>query len=81
VIIEINFKSGEKGVNYREFALKAYHMDPAPDTIAPLLIHLTDMLADLHPGDILEIVPKHVPELAGARVSSRDDSVTSGYRR
>jgi len=68
VNLKITFKSGEQGVNRREFELEAYHMDPAPDTIAPLLIHLTDMLVNLHPGDIMEIIPAHVPELAQAQV-------------
>ena len=63
MILEIKFRSGEQGVSRREFELKAYHMDPAPDTIAPLLIHLADMLTNLHSGDLLEIVPQHVPEL------------------
>ena len=78
MILEINFKSGEQGVNRREFSLKAYHMEPAADTIAPLLIHLTDMLANLHPGDLLEIVPRHVPELARAEIRkhSPDDGET-----
>lgn len=68
MILKITFKSGEQGVNRREFELEAYHMDPAPDTIAPLLIHLTDMLVNLHPGDLMEIIPAHVPELAQAEV-------------
>ena len=71
--IEITYKSGEEGVNRREFELKAYHMDPAPDTIAPLLIHLTDMLTGLHPGDLMEVLPAHVPELAGADFAKRSN--------
>jgi hypothetical protein len=74
MIVEIKFKSGEEGVNRREFELKAYHMEPAPDTIAPLLIHLTDMLANLHPGDLMEVLPMHVPELAKAEMARRSDT-------
>ena len=69
----IKFKSGEEGVNRREFELTAYHMEPAPDTIAPLLVHLTDLLTGMHPGDLLEVIPQHVPELDGARVEKRTD--------
>lgn len=69
----IKFKSGEEGVNRREFELHATHVDPAPDTVAPLLIHLTDMLANLHPGDLLEVIPQHVPELSDATVEKRTD--------
>ena len=70
---KITFKSGEEGVNRREFELEAFHMDLAPDTIAPLLIHLTDLLVNLHPGDLMEIVPAHVPELAQAEVAKRGE--------
>jgi hypothetical protein len=73
MILKITFKSGEEGVNRREFKLEAYHMDPAPDTIAPLLIHLTDMLTNLHPGDLMEVVPTHVPELAEAEMAKRSN--------
>jgi hypothetical protein len=66
--LKITFKSGEQGVNRREFQLDAYHVEPAADTIAPLLIHLTDMLVNLHPGDLMEVMPMHVPELAEAEV-------------
>jgi hypothetical protein len=63
VILKIDFKSGEQGVNYREFHVEAFHMEPTPDTIAPLLIHLSDMLTNLHPGDVLDIFANHLPEL------------------
>ncbi len=69
MILEIKFRSGEEGINRREFELKAYHMEPAADTIAPLLIHLADMLARLHPGDLIEIIPAHLPELGQAVVT------------
>jgi hypothetical protein len=71
--LKITFKSGEQGVNRREFELQAFHMDLAPDTIAPLLIHLTDLLTSQHPGDICEIIPAHVPELAQAEVTKRGE--------
>ena len=70
--LTITFKSGEEGVNYREFRLEAYHMDPTPDTVAPLLIHLTDMLTNLHPGDLMEVIPSHLPDLAEATVTKSE---------
>ncbi len=73
MILEIHFESGEQGVNHRKFDLKAYHMDPEPDTIAPLLIHLADMLTSLHPGDVMEVFPGHIPELAGAEIRRLPD--------
>jgi hypothetical protein len=71
--LKITFKSGEQGVNRREFELQAFHMDLAPDTLAPLLIHLTDMLVNLHSGDLMEVIPAHVPELAQAEVAKRGE--------
>lgn len=70
--LKITYKSGEEGVNRREFELEAYHIEPTADTIAPLLIHLTDMLTNLHPGDLMEVIPRHVPELARAEVRQRN---------
>jgi hypothetical protein len=75
--LKITFKSGEEGVNRREFELDAHFMNPAEDTIAPLLIHLTDMLVNLHPGDLMEVIPQHVPEIARAAMARRDDSAGS----
>lgn len=69
----ITFKSGEEGVNHREFDLRAFRMEPTPDTIAPLLIHLTDMLVNLHSGDLMEVIPSYVPDLAQAEVRKRHD--------
>ncbi len=77
MILEIKFRSGEEGINRREFELKAYHMEPAADTIAPLLIHLADMLASLHPGDLMEVIPAHVPALSGSSADKRSDAVSS----
>ena len=59
--LTVKFESGEPGVNYRKFEIDACFMEPAADTIAPLLIHLADLLTSQHPADIMEIVPHFVP--------------------
>jgi hypothetical protein len=80
MIIKIDFVSGEERVNRREFHIDAFHMDPAPDTIAPLLIHLVDLLTGLHPDDVMHIFPGHIPELKDAQASSDVNRAMGTFR-
>jgi hypothetical protein len=57
--LKITFRSGE-GVNHREFELVAHHMEPPSDAIAPLLVHLADLLTNVRPGDFMEVVPQQI---------------------
>jgi hypothetical protein len=71
MILKIRFRSGEKGVNRREFELEAFHMDPPPDTIAPMLVHLTDLMTSLDPQDTYRIFTSGLP-LPQAEVTGHD---------
>lgn len=72
MILKIEYESGEQGLNHRKFTVEAYHMEPAADTIAPMLIHLADMLSR-NPDDVWNVVPAHIPELANAVVTRSAD--------
>jgi hypothetical protein len=74
MILKIDYRSGEQGVNYREFHLDAYHIDATPETATVLLAHLADLLTGLHPGDVMDVIPIHIPELEGATVSGTEGS-------
>jgi hypothetical protein len=63
VILKIEYESGE-GPEHRKFTVEAFHMDPAPDTIAPMIGYLMDILTR-HPEDVWHIVPLHLPPEAG----------------